>query len=980
MKKNSLKNKYNKTQYGLSLEDISLCKTKKSKTNQLALGIMLVFFRKYTQFPTQDAASISTRLILQVAKDLDVDSTYITPFDWLGRNAKQYRQDIRQYLGYCVANAEDKRLAISHLVDNLIPRHLSDRVLLEQTRGYFDKNNIEIPDISQLEDYISLAKHKFEQQFLGQIFDSLTRENLLLIDRILDKNDDEDNGVIELSELKKDISGAKIKNVQGAIDKISLLIQIKLPDSIIESVDRKLLFKYYERVMAFAPSNILDFAPAIKYATMTIFCLVRLELLLDSLTDTMIKLIKKMRSGAEKHVDHHILAEVKRVDGKFDILEKLAVLTAQNPKSIIEEKVYPVIPRNKLEELIEDLQHRGNKWYQNQVQEKMHRTYAYGNRMILLSILRTLEIFEDDIDYQPILNAINFINKYWDESDLAYYLNIPPLIGVIAQNWYKMTVTVEKGQLRVNKYNYELAVLEEVKKFLGFKAIWVDRSYSYRNPNKDLPKDFTKMRESYYELLDLPIKPRDFTATLKTLLTNGLDTLNANIPKNPLVQIKKSKTSSNIKLTPSNPQQEPENIIKLQQEINNKWSSIHLIDILKECDLRINFTKELQTIGKGSTINSHDLQKRLLLCIFGIGSNTGLKRISIANDNINYSDLRYAKKRHINVTNIRNAIRTLVNNVLQIRNPDVWGEATTTVVCDSTHLFAWDQNLMSQWHFRYGKKGVMIYWHVDKKSLCIYSQLKDCTSSEVGSMIKGIIDHDTDMDVNRVFVDTHGQSVIGFAVSYLLDFGLCPRLKTINKQKLYYAHPLDKDKYQNIAEILKGSINWQLIEDNYDEIIKHIVALKLGIVAPSVLIKRFSNDNYTHPVYKALIEIGKANKTIFLCKYLASESLRIEVNEGLNVVERLNSVMDFIFYGKLGQIATNNIEDQELSILCLHLLQVCIVYINSLIIQQILSQSHWKNRLTSEDYRALTPLYSGHINPYGLFPLDFSKRLSIGVI
>jgi len=161
--------------------------------------------------------------------------------------------------------------------------------------------------------------------------------------------------------------------------------------------------------------------------------------------------------------------------------------------------------------------------------------------------------------------------------------------------------------------------------------------------------------------------------------------------------------------------------------------------------------------------------------------------------------------------------------------------------------------------------------------------------------------------------------------------------------------------------------------------VKHMVALKLGIVTPSVLIKRFSNNNYSHPVYKALVELGKANKTIFLCQYLASEELRIEVNEGLNVVERLNSVMDFIFYGKLGQIATNNIEDQELSILCLHLLQVCMVYINTLIIQSILSGSHWQNKFTPKDYRALTPLFSGHINPYGLFPLDFSKRLSIGL-
>ena len=48
----------------------------------------------------------------------------------------------------------------------------------------------------------------------------------------------------------------------------------------------------------------------------------------------------------------------------------------------------------------------------------------------------------------------------------------------------------------------------------------------------------------------------------------------------------------------------------------------------------------------------------------------------------------------------------------------------------------------------------MIYWHIDQKSLCIYSQLKDCTSSEVESMIKEIIDTETDM--NRVFVDTDG--------------------------------------------------------------------------------------------------------------------------------------------------------------------------------------------------------------------------------
>ena len=87
--------------------------------------------------------------------------------------------------------------------------------------------------------------------------------------------------------------------------------------------------------------------------------------------------------------------------------------------------------------------------------------------------------------------------------------------------------------------------------------------------------------------------------------------------------------------------------------------------------------------------------------------------------------------------------------------------------------------------------------------------------------------------------------------------------------------------------------------------------------------------------------------------------------------------MDFIFYGKLGALKTNKTEDQELSVLCLHLLQVCMVYINTLIIQQVLSADHWKGRLTAADYRALTPLLSIHINPYGLFPIDFNQRIPI---
>ena len=210
-----------------------------------------------------------------------------------------------------------------------------------------------------------------------------------------------------------------------------------------------------------------------------------------------------------------------------------------------------------------------------------------------------------------------------------------------------------------------------------------------------------------------------------------------------------------------------------------------------------------------------------------------------------------------------------------------------------------------------------------------------------------------------------------------MGFQLLPRLKNLKKQRLYRPHRGEPDQYANLQPILTRPIQWELIEQQYDELIKFATALRLGTAEAESILRRFTRSNGQHPTYKALCELGKALKTVFLCDYLQEEALRREIHEGLQVIETWNSANHFILYGRGGEFTSNQREDQELLMLSLHLLQVSLVYVNTLMIQQVLAEPAWQDRLTVADRRGLSPLKWQHINPYGTFTLNMQERLAL---
>jgi TnpA family transposase len=127
-----------------------------------------------------------------------------------------------------------------------------------------------------------------------------------------------------------------------------------------------------------------------------------------------------------------------------------------------------------------------------------------------------------------------------------------------------------------------------------------------------------------------------------------------------------------------------------------------------------------------------------------------------------------------------------------------------------------------------------------------------------------------------------------------------------------------------------------------------------------------------------MLELGRAQKSIFVARYVRLREVQREVEEALNVVESWNRANTVIRYGNQGEFATNRREKQEMAVLCLRILQAPLVYVNTLMLQDVLADPEWEQILTPEDRRGLTPLIWLHVLPYGEVRLNMRTRLPLG--
>lgn len=974
---------------------------------RLGFALLLKFFVRAGRFPS-GRSELADEVVEFVAGQVGVRASELGFYDWSGRTIKVHRAEVRRVLGFRECSTEDAEKLTGWLGAEVAEAERRSELVREALLVRCRIERIEPPAPARVQRIVAAALHRAEDTLFDRISGRLSAVQAGAVRDLIDAPAGELGGVLGLDGHDAGGSGGRrtaawvglagprllglirsepgavslesmLTEIWGEIDKLLAIGQIDLPDGLFDDVAPRVLAGWRGQAMVESPSHLRVHRQAKTVTLLAALLHARHREVTDALVDLLIATVHRIGARAERKVTEELVNAFKRVTGKENILFSIADAALAHPDDAVREVVFPAVSGGEqtLRELVHEYKTKGPV-YQRTVRTTLRASYTNHYRRGLIRLLDVLE-FRSSNTHRPVLDALGLIGRHAGSGNHSYYPrdeHVPVHPG-LGGDWEPLVWRTDSaGRRRAVRMAYEVATFQALRERLRCKDIWVTGADRWRNPDADLPADFDARRDEHYRELRKPLDPTAFVEEVRDELDGELDALESALPDLSWLEVAE-RASGAIRLTPLDAVPEPTGLRRLKAEVARRWGAVPLVDVLKETVLRTGCLAAVTARVGRTGISPEVLAERLVLCIYGYGTNTGLRAVAAGRHAHSEEDLRYVRRRYLGLGAAREIAVAIADSTFGARREAIWGAGSTTVASDSTHVAALDQNLLTQWHSRYGGRGVLIYWHVERDSTAVHSQLSSCTASEVAAMGEGAVRHGTTMAVEGNYVDSHGQSEIGFGITRLLGFELLPRIKQITRVRLYRSGPGQTERHPRLAAAMTRPIRWDLIGQQYDQMIKYATAIRTGTATTEAILRRFTRTA-SHPTYQAMLELGRAQKTIFVARYLRSRELQREINSGLNVVESWNRANSVIAYGKGGGLATNRRDEQEMVVACLRILQAALVYVNTLMLQDVLDDPDWADTLSPADRRGLSPLFWTHVLPYGQVHLDMTARLRLG--
>lgn len=295
--------------------------------------------------------------------------------------------------------------------------------------------------------------------------------------------------------------------------------------------------------------------------------------------------------------------------------------------------------------------------------------------------------------------------------------------------------------------------------------------------------------------------------------------------------------------------------------------------------------------------------------------------------------------------------------------PQFWGTGKYASA-DGTKWDLYEQNLMSEYHIRYGGYGGIGYYHVADSYIALFSHFIPCGVYEAIYILDGLMKNESDIQPTTLHGDTQAQSYPVFGLAYLLGIDLMPRMRNIRDLSLW--RPDQRYRYKHLDGLFKKTIDFKLIEKHFKDMLRVAVSIKLGKISPSAILRRLGTYSRKNKLYFAFRELGYVVRTVFLLRYINELELRQTIQSATNKSEQFNDFVKWLFFGGEGIIAENMRHQQRKIVKYNHLVANMVILHNADTMTRILQDlSETGVQITPGLLEQLSPYWRHHINRFG---------------
>lgn len=833
------------------------------------------------------------------------------------------------------------------------------------------RQRYELPAFSTLLRTARKVRAKVNQRFYQQVYDTLTENQKETISRLLIRNpDDLRSG---WHRLKQEPRKVTTKNMRMFIDHLIWLVSLNDGKHSLDEVPEAKLQRFASEALSLNVAQMNETEAKKRFTLAVALIRTQTATAIDDLTEMFIRTVAKIHNRGKQALDEYHQIHRETTENLIEILaQMLGVLDPSLPAVEQIEAITNIVgdnPEQIAQECEAYLGYAGNnylpflpKFYNNQ-------------RRNLFWFLETLHPKSTSSD-KALEEAITFLINNKDSR--AKHLSIKSETALetildlswVPNKWWKVVAGKTSHDIDIDKVDrryFEIGLFSQVWLELKSGDLFIEGSEKFGDWRNQLIswEEYNASLDTYGQQIGCPTSPSEFIEELKSWLTETIREVDATFPANESVSIKDGEPV----IRRYKKREKPEGFAQIERLIEERLPECDILDILSDTEHWLNWTKHFGPIsGYDSRLDSP--QPRYITTSFCYGCNLGPTQTARSVADLDRKQVAYVNRRHINEAKLLNANVEVINEYNKFALPKFWGSGESASA-DGTKWDVYEQNLLSEYHIRYGGWGGIGYYHVSDNYIALFSNFIPCGVWEAVYILDGLLENKSDIRPDTLHADTQGQSETVFGLAHLLSIQLMPRIRNWKDLKFYL--PSEDLELSHINELFSGTIDWNLIETHFEDMLRVAISISQGKIRSSTILRKLGTYSRKNKIYFAFRELGRVVRTVFLLNYIAQIELRRTIDTATNKSEWWNRFLKWVAFGG-SLIRENNRTEQRKIIRYNHLVANLVIFHNVVTITRILKQLISEGyTITAEILERIAPYQTEHINRFGSYTLNFDR-------